>query len=146
MFTIKKIIISLLKGIIHALLNYFITLYTTNVILNKDGYESNLWSISVCLFTNILLIVTADLIIMTKYHTFINWLLIIFLTFVLYIIFLVIVQRVSVFKSMASMKVTFDSLLVWVNFLLVLGVCFCIDLFILSFNALFLKSLKHDIQ
>ena len=146
LFTIKKIIISLFKGIIHALLNYFITLYTTNVILNKDGYESNLWSISVCLYTNILLIVTFDLIVMTKYHTFINWLVIIFLTFNSYIIFLVIVQRVSIFKSMATMKVTFDSLLVWLNFLLVLGICFSIDLFILAFNALFLKSLKHDIQ
>ena len=145
-FTIKKIIISLFKGIIHALLNYFFTLYTINIILNKDGYESNLWSISVCLFTNILLIVTSDLIIMTKYHTFINWLVIIFLTFILYIIFLVIVQRVSFFKSMATMKVTFDSLLIWLNFLLVFGICFCIDLFILAFNALFLKSLRHDIQ
>ena len=83
---------------------------------------------------------------MTKYHTFINWLVIIILTFVSYIIFLVIVQRVSYFNSMATMKVTFDSLLIWLNFLLVAGICFCIDLFILAFNALFLKSLKHDIQ
>ena len=43
------------------------------------------------------------------------------------------------------MKVTFDSLLVWLNFLLVLIICFAIDLFILSFNALFLKSLKHEV-
>ena len=144
-FTIKKFIISLFKGIIHALLNYFITIYTTNYILNKDGYESNLWVISVCLYTNILLIVTFDLIIMTKYHTFINWLFIILLTFCLYIIFLTIVQRVSLFNSIGTMKVTFDSLLVWLNFLLVLIICFAIDLFILSFNALFLKSLKHEV-
>ena len=145
-FTIKNFIISLFKGIIHSLLNYFITINTINVIINKDGYESNLWAISVCLYTNILLIVTADLIIMTKYHTFINWLVIIILTFILYIIFLLFVQRFSFFKSMGTMKVTFDSLLLWVNFLLVLMVCVAIDLFIVSFNVLFFSTLKHEIK
>ena len=144
-FTVKKIIISLFKGIIHASLNYFITINITDGILNENGYESNLWVISVCLYTNILLIVTADLIIMTKYHTLINWIVIIFLTFILYIIFLVIVQRVSLFKSMGTMKVTFDSLLVWINSFLILILCFYIDLVIVSFNCLFLTSLKHEI-
>ena len=145
-FTVKKIIISLFKGIIHASLNYFITINITDGILNENGYESNLWVISVCLYTNILLIVSADLIIMTKYHTFINWIVIIFLTFILYIIFLVIVQRVSLFKSMGTMKITFDSLLVWINSFLILILCFYIDLVIVSFNCLFLTSLKHEIQ
>ena len=83
-FTIKRFILSLFKGVIHAILNYFITIYTSNIIINKDGFESNLWVISVCLYTNILLIVTADLIILTKYHTFLNWIFIIFITIFLY--------------------------------------------------------------
>ena len=145
-FTIKKIIMSLFKGIIHAILNYFITINTTNNILNINGYESNLWAISVCLYTNILLIVTADLIIMTRYHTFINWLIIFVTTFLLYIIFLATVQNVSVFNSIGTMKVTFISILSWLNFLIVIIVCFMIDLFILSFNSLFFKSLRHEIQ
>jgi hypothetical protein len=44
------------------------------------------------------------------------------------------------------MGVTFDSLLVWLNFFLVLIFCFSIDLFILSINSLFFKSLKHEVQ
>ena len=83
---------------------------------------------------------------MTKYHTYINWILIIVLSFVLYILFLLIVHRFSTFNSMATMTVTFDSLLVWINFIFIFMVCFIIDLFILSFNTLFVKSLRHDIQ
>ena len=144
-FTIKNFLISLFKGVIHALINYFFTIYSIKAIMNKDGYETNLWAISVCLFTNILIVVTADLIIMTKNHTLINWIFIIFLSIVTYILFLLIVHRFFVFKSMATMTVTFNSLLVWINFLFVFMICFIIDLFILSFNALFVKSLRHDI-
>ena len=145
-FTIKKIILSLFKGIIHALLNFFITIYTGNFIIHREGYESNLWVISVCLYTNILLIVTFDLIIMTKYHTLINWLIILISTFIAYIVFLTVVQRVSLFKSMGTMAITFDSLLIWLNFFVVLIFCFSIDLFIVAINSLFFKSLKHEIQ
>jgi hypothetical protein len=145
-FTVKRFILSLFKGVIHAILNYFITIYTSNIIINKNGFESNLWTISVCLYTNILLIVTADLIILTKYHTFINWIFIIFMTFFLYIIFLICVQRFSAFKSMGTIKVTFDSLLIWLNFFIVLIICFSIDLFILGINSIFFKSLRHEVQ
>ena len=145
-FTIKNFILSLFKGIIHAILNYFITIYTTNYVLNNDGYESNLWVISVCLYTNILLVVTVDLIILTKYHTFINWIFIIFFTLTLYILFLVLVQRISSFNSVGTMKITFDSLLIWLNILFIVTICFLIDLIIVSFNALFFKTLRHEIQ
>jgi hypothetical protein len=145
-FTIKRFILSLFKGVIHAILNYFITIYTSNIIINKDGFESNLWVISVCLYTNILLIVTADLIILTKYHTFLNWIFIIFITIFLYIIFLICVQRFSAFKSMGTMKVTFDSLLIWLNCFIVLIICISIDLFILGINSIFFKSLRHEVQ
>ena len=145
-FTIKRFILSLFKGVIHAILNYFITIYTSNIIINNDGFESNLWVISVCLYTNILLIVTADLIILTKYHTFINWIFIIFMSIFLYIIFLICVQRFSVFKSMGTMKVTFDSLLIWLNFFIVLIICISIDLFILGINSIFFKSIRHEVQ
>ena len=145
-FTIKRFILSLFKGVIHAILNYFITIYTSNIIINNDGFESNLWVISVCLYTNILLIVTADLIILTKYHTFINWIFIIFMTIFLYIIFLICVQRFSFFKSMGTMKVTFDSLLIWLNFFIVLIICISIDLFILGINSIFFKSIRHEVQ
>ena len=69
---------------------------------------------------------------MTKYHTLINWIFLIVTTFILYIIFLLAVQRIriSIFKSMGTMAVIFDSLLVWLNFFLILIFCFSIDLFI----------------
>ena len=38
-FTIKRFILSLFKGVIHAILNYFITINTSNIIINKDIFE-----------------------------------------------------------------------------------------------------------
>ena len=145
-FNIKKICINLFKGIIHSLLNYFFTLYTIYKEIHKDGYETNLWVISVCLYTNILLIVTFNIIVFTKYHTIINWIVIILLTVIAYIIVIVIVQKSTFFNSVGSMDVTFSSGLLWFNFLAVSGYCFIIDFSILAFNTLFKKSIQNQVM
>ena len=144
-FTIKHFLLNLLKGAIHSLINYFVTIYSIYNILNENGYESNFWTISVCLYTNILLIVTFDLIIEMKFHNYIVWLLIIFLTIFLYIIFLLLVERMVFFNSVATMKVTFSSLLVWLNFTIVNGLCSLFNFVILSFKTIFIKSIHNDI-
>ena len=67
--------------------------------IDEEGHNSNLWTIRAVLFTNILLIVSIDLIIFTKYHTWINWASIAILTFLFYILFLIIVENINVFTS-----------------------------------------------
>jgi len=145
-FNIKNFLLNQLKGIIHAMINYFITIYVVFKEINKNGNESNLWVISAVLYTNILIIVTVDLIIFTKYHTFINWIIIILLTFFLYIIFLVIVEKINIFTSSGSIDYTFNSSLVWFDIILVSGICALIDLVILCYNQLFVKSIYHQIR
>ena len=145
-FNIKNFLLNQLKGIIHALINYYITIYVVFKEINKNGNESNLWVISAVLYTNILIIVSVELIIFTKYHTFINWLVIIILTFLLYIIFLIIVEKITVFTSSGSMDYTFNSSLVWFDIILVSGTCGLIDLGILCYNQLFVKSIYHQIR
>ena len=144
-FTIKHFILNILKGVLHSLINYFFTLFSIQYILNEYGYESNIWTISVCLFSNILLIVTIDLIIEMKFQNYIVWLLILFFTFFLYIVFLLLVENMSDFNSVGTMKVTFTSLLIWANIFSVNGLCALFNFFILSFKTIFIRSIHNDI-
>jgi soluble P-type ATPase len=145
-FNIKNFLLNQLKGIIHAMINYYITIYVAFKEINKNGNESNLWVISAVLYTNILIIVTVELIIFTKFHTFINWIIILSLTFVMYILFLIIVEKINMFTSTGSMNYTFNSSLIWFDFILVSGICSLIDLGILCYNQLFVKSIYHQIR
>ena len=145
-FNIKNFLLNLFKGVIHALINFLVTTYTVFKEIDDEGHETNLWTNSAALFTNILMIVTIDLIIFTKYHTFINWIIIIVLTYLLYIVFLIGVENINVFTSTGALNYTFNSGLIWMEIILVSGMCCLIDLVILSFNQLFVKNLYHQIR
>ena len=144
-FTIKNFLLGILKGALHALSNYYITIYSINIVLNEDGYNSNFWTISVCLYSNILLIVTIDLIIEMKFHNYIVWLLIIFLTLFLYIIFLIVIEKSTYFNSAGTMRVTFNSLIIWINILMVNGLCALFNFCILSFKTIFIKNIHNEL-
>ena len=145
-FNIKNFLLNLLKGIIHSLINYFFTINIIQGEIDEKGHNSNIWAISVVLFTNILLIVSADMIIFTQYHTWINWVVVCTLTFMLYIIFLAMVESVTIFSSSGSMNYTFNSGLVWLNLILVTGLCALIDFSILIFQQFFIKSIFNSVK
>ena len=144
-FTIKSFLLNLLKGAIHSVINYYFTITGIANTIDIEGNESNFWTISVILFTNVLLIVTIDLVIQMKFQNFIVWLLIIFLTFVLYIIFLIIVEVFPVFNSFGTMKITFNSLIIWLNFIVINGICALFDFVVLSAKSIFVDSLLNDV-
>ncbi len=144
-FTVKHFLLNLLKGALHSYINYYFTISTINKILNEEGYETNFWTVSVCLYSNILLIVTIDLIIEMKFHNYIVWLLIIFLTVTLYVLFLFLVENSTNFNSVGTMKVTFSSSIVWINILLVNGICSLFNFLILSFKTIFINNLHNEI-
>ena len=145
-FNVKNFVLNLFKGIIHSMINYFITIYILVKEIDKEGHDSNIWVVSAVLFSNILIIVTIDMIIFTKYHTFINWIIVIVLTFLLYIAFLIVVENIPIFDSSGSMNYTFNSILIWLNIILVTGFCALIDLVILFFNQLFVTNFYHQIR
>ena len=145
-FNIKNFLLNLLKGIIHALINYFFTIYSINMTIDNYGYNSNLWILGTTLFTNILLIVSIDLIIFTQYHTWINWIILLSLTFILYILFIILVENLSFFNSCGNMIYTFNSSLIWMNFILISGFCAVTDFTILSFKQIFIKGIYNSIK
>ena len=145
-FNVRNFLLNLLKGIIHALINYFFTLYSINYTIDEEGHDSNLWVISAVLYTNILLIVSLDMIIFTQYHTWINWVIVGCSTFVLYIIFLVMVENMSFFTSSGTMHYTFNSGIIWMNFFCVSGFCALIDFCILIFQQFFMKNIYNLVK
>ena len=114
--------------------------------IDNEGHESNLWMVSAVLYTNILLIVSIDMIIFTQYHTWINWVIVCSLTFLLYIIFLICVEHITLFKSSGTMDYTYNSSLVWMNFIFISGICALIDFTILTVNQFFLKRLSNLVK
>ena len=137
-FTIPKFALNLFKGLIFSIINCFLVIYSIdNIQINKDGKMAGLWFISVDLYTNILIIVTLTLTINTKFHTWIHFIILLIVTFIAYIIFLACVQNMHIFNSVGTMRVAFRSPILWLNVLLISGVCGLIDFFILSFNFIF---------
>ena len=145
-FTVRKFFLTLLKGIIHSLINFFCVVYMLDDSVNSDGDMGGLWFISVNLFSNILIIVSIELLILTKYHTWVNFVIMFVITFIAYIIFIIIVHNLSLFNSYGTMNVAFSSGKTWLNMLLVGGTCGLIDYFLLGVEFIFFPSLASKIR
>jgi hypothetical protein len=94
---------------------------------------AGLWFMSVDIYTNILIIVTTTLLITTKYHTWIHFVILFIVTFFAYICFILIVHQLTVFNSVGTMQVAFTSPVMWLNIVLICGFSGLIEYFILSF-------------
>ena len=145
-FSIKHFFMTLLKGTIHSLINIFWVLYMADESINEKGKMGGLWFCSVNLFTNILVIVSIDLLIYTKYHTWINIVILIIITFLSYIIFLILVHQMAMFNSVGTIQEAFTSTRYWMNIIFVAGTCGMIDFFILGFNYIFKPSCTNELQ
>ena len=137
-FTIYKFFLNLNKGLIYSFINTFFVIYSINNIhINKEGQMAGLWFLSVDIYTNILIIVSISLLVTTKFHTIINAIILIIVTFLSYIIFLTLVQKMPLFNSVGTMTVAFQSPVLWLNIFLICGFCGLIDFFIISYNFVF---------
>ena len=146
-FTIPKFFLHLLRGAIHCAINFFFIVYLYQYdSVNDHGKMGGLWFISVNLFTSILIVVTVDLIIFTKYHTWINWAIIAVFTILAYIIFVICVHHVTMFKSVGTIATAFGSPRFWMSIIFVCATCAMIDYFILGFNYIFKNSLTKILQ
>jgi phospholipid-translocating P-type ATPase (flippase) len=146
-FTIKNFLLNLLKGIIHCSINFYIVIYSfMGENFDIKGNLPELWVISVTLFTNVLLIVTTDLLIYTKYHTWINFAIMGVVTVLAYIAFIFAVHHMTLFNSVGTMMNTFSSYKIWIMFIFVCGTCALIDFTILAFNYSFNRTITTLLQ
>jgi hypothetical protein len=146
-FTIVNFILSLFKGLIFSLINTFFVINTIkDTYTNKKGLIPGLWFMSVDIYTNILIIVTSTLIITTRFHTWIHGTILFLVSFLAYIIFLVFVQYLPFFNSVGTMKAAFNSPILWLNILLVSGLCGLIEFFILAYKFVFKPNTVRILQ
>ena len=150
-FTIKKFILTILRGVLHGIINYFFTIYIIgNNAIDKEGYLACLWFISSTLYTNVLIIVTNNLIINTFIHTWIHIALISGCTFLAYIIILSCVHynfkfgMNAIFKyySVGTYEVFVESSRFWLSTFIVCGICFLMDLTIRFYQINLSNSLR----
>ena len=147
LFTIPKFFLHLLRGAIHCIINFFFITYLYQYdSVNDDGKMGGLWFISLNLFTSILIVVTIDLIIFTKYHTWINWSIILVFTIIAYIIFVICAHHSTMFRSVGTMATAFGSPRFWMSIIFVCGTCAMIDYFILGFDFIFRLTLGKILQ
>ena len=146
-FTFLKFFLKLLKGLIHCIINYLWVIYSIdNNIVDDDGNNESLWLISVNLFSNIIIIVSIDLMIYTNFHTWINIVIMLVSTFIFYIIFLIMVHYMTMFNSVGSMKVSFLSCRVWMNIIFICVTCFLIDKCIRAYKFLLNPNYASTLQ
>ena len=146
-FTIGKFFLNLLKGLIYSLINSFCVIYSIyHIQINKKGQMAGLWFMSVDIYTNILIIVTVTLLITTKYHTWIHFIILFIVTFLAYICFIFIVQNLTIFNSVGTMNVAFSSPVMWLNIFLICGFSGLIEFFILAFNYTFRTNTVTTLQ
>ena len=137
----------LFKGIVHCILNYFFTIYITlDTPIDKDGSMDCLWYTSVDLYTNILFIVSIDLIIDTANITWINVVIQLGTTFGFYIIFLCAVHFTPTFNSYASIYNSVNSPILWLNLIFVFSACFLFDYSMKSINFIFKPNYANELQ
>ena len=113
-----------------------------NIPVNIKGDQPGLWFISVVLYTNIVIIVTNQLIINTSTHTYIHWLIIGIITYLAYIIVLITLHfdfkfgldKIFVYHSQATYEVVVTSAHFWLLAFLICGFCFVIDLLIKTYH------------
>ena len=147
LFNKKIFFLYLLKGTVHCLINFFITVYSTEAYpIDKEGNIDCLWFTSVDLYSNIIVIVSLDLLIDTANITWINIAIQGGTTFLVYILFLIMVHNMAFFNSFASIYNSVISPLFWLNMFYVAYFCFLFDLVIKAFKYVFTPTLCKELQ
>lgn len=151
-FSIKNFLLNMMRGAIQGLILFLGVFFALkNTAVDSDGNTADLWYFSVTYYTNMILVVTTNLILMTKYNTILHFIAIFVITFLCYTVILIIIQNGIDFDSNATMNVAFNSGRFYMISLLLTCFCFIIDIAIysgyLNFKSpLFAKLMYHRNQ
>ena len=102
-FSLHKFVFNLSKGFIYSFLIFYIVCFCdVGSEINEDGDYSTLWYMSLKTYTSIIISVNLTLFLNMRYITFLFTLTMGITSFLLYIIFIIIVQYITMFNSCAS--------------------------------------------
>lgn len=81
-----------------------------------------------------------------RYHTWYNWVVMVVTSWALYIIFVVIVNNGRSYNSFATMDVAFQGGKFYLNFMLIVGACFIIDVLTSSLDIIFSDKITNKLM
>ena len=145
-FTINRFIISLSKGFICSFLIFYLVCFNdVGSEINQRGDYGTLWYMSLKTYTSIIISVNMTLFLSMRYITFLFPLIMGTSSFLLYIIFIIIVQYLTMFNSCASI---FHSLSVpkfYIGTFLVTSMNFLCDYLIESIKLNFSNKISTNL-
>lgn len=146
-FTKAKFIFSLFRGVVFALINFLVMYYSLyQSTIDSKGNTESLWLISVSIFTNIIFIVSFRLMVVLKYVTFINPLIMFVFSWLIYFCFVGYVHNSADYNSNGTMAVAFGSSNMYLNFLIVTVTCMLIDKFTYAVQINFGSSFSSQLM
>jgi len=146
-FSKVNLLLNIFRGFLYGIFNYYFTLHTCLPdAINQEGFPADHFVMSTILYSNILHGVSARILLLTRYFTYYTVLVFVFLSYLLYVMFISIMDTVSGFKSTGAVFIVFTSGRAYINMLFVIGVVSLCDYFTLSIYFNFNKTLSNTLR
>ena len=146
-FSIKNFFLNIFRGLFEGFIIFIILYQQLSVsIADINGNYADLWFLSVDMFTIIIIVVSVRILIVQKFYTIFNVLIMLFTTFLLYALFVIFVDSSDNFHSYGTMKVAFCSPAIWINIILVSSMCFIIDYSFYAWHVIFSDQLTQKLR
>ena len=145
-FTVKTFIARILRAIFMSCIIFYSC--SLSNIIDKKGYFSNIWYMSLKNYFCILIVITINLFVDTKFIAYFLPLVVILTTFILFFLFLLLVHYGLIFNFNSKASI-FPSLSALKFYLILLEVCSLIgviDYSIKVYNTFFVESLASKLE
>ena len=145
-FSVSSFCWSLFKAIFYSAINFFVVIYSSKESsIGNLGQYSDIWFNSLCLYTNIIFVVSFSLMIKQMYWVWLFPFIIILTSWIIFFLFCIIAQSQSMFNSSGAIYPSFQSGKFWFNVIIVTGFCFIFDYLLHSFEINFSGKLCNEL-
>jgi magnesium-transporting ATPase (P-type) len=145
-FTVSSFCWNIFKAIFYSAINFFVVIYTSKESsINNLGQNGDIWFNSLCLYTNIIFVVSFSLMIKQIYWVWLFPFIIILTSWIIFFLFCIVAQSHSVFNSSGAIYPSFESGKFWFNVIIVTGFCYIFDYLLHSFEINFSGKLCNEL-
>jgi hypothetical protein len=145
-FSLQKFVFNLSKGFIYSFLIFCIVCFCdVGSEINEEGDYGTLWYMSLKTYTSIIISVNLTLLLNMRYITFLFTLTMGITSFLLYIIFIIIVQYITMFNSCASIFHSLRTIKFYLCVFLVCSMSFLSDYMRESININFSNKISTNL-
>jgi len=131
-FTIPRFVWGLLCGVLEGLLCFFFCIkILQGSVLSDDGYNSDMWYLSITLYTAIFLIVDFKLALETRYWIWLSFLCFWIFSIGVYICFQWAYNSVSDEKATWTIPMLYNTSYYYLTVIICLGICFIFELLLI---------------